>query len=256
MRTGVREGTRFAYHGFGGLHKLLQRKNGQIEFYRLRGLNQARKLASAALSLSNHTRFLHAVASKKVERVDRIIRLGLRQKQGIRAMLTQCLKAAEGIYKPKDYQEEDYMRGLLLWKLGGDRIAAIAHRALGLPSITTLRNHSRIQPIVPSPGHPTVAEISQNVEMTFEGLQDILKPAKGARNRHGVVMFDEISTEKRIRWEGKTNKFLGVCREHAHKVSLAFNGQSDMEELFRSIDDGDVHYAGEVRNQICFRLPQ
>ncbi|KAF6746147.1 hypothetical protein DFP72DRAFT_1175696 [Ephemerocybe angulata] len=78
MRDGVKEGTVYAYHGIGGLHGLLRVKSKRVEYYRLRALTQARRLAAKATTISNNKRFLHAIASSKVERVDKIIRLGLR----------------------------------------------------------------------------------------------------------------------------------------------------------------------------------
>jgi len=70
---------------------------------------------------------------------------------------------------------------------------------------------------------------------------------EGAKVLHTVVMFDELAAEKRIRWDPKTNYFLGVCRQHAHKTSMEFINEGDLEELFRCLDDGDIHYAAEVR---------
>ena len=74
---------------------------------------------------------------------------------------------------------------------------------------------------------------------------------------HAVVMFDEIAAEKRMRWDPKTNHFLGVCRQHAHKTSMEFINEGDLEELFRCLEDGDIHYVAEVRKwfrgEICFR---
>jgi len=60
-------------------------------------------------------------------------------------------------------------------------------------------------------------------------------------------MFDELATEKRIRWDPKTNHFLGICREHADQTSTEFVNEDDMDELFQNLDDRKVHYAGEVR---------
>lgn len=91
-----------SYYGIGGLHELLRLKNRQIEHYRLSSLNQGRKLARKATALGDHRRFLVAVASGKVERVDRIIRLGLRHGRGIRGLLSEHLRAAKGLYRPKD----------------------------------------------------------------------------------------------------------------------------------------------------------
>lgn len=61
-------------------------------------------------------------------------------------------------------------------------------------------------------------------------------------------MFDELATEKRVRWDPKTNFFLGICRQHAHKTSTEFVNEGDMEELFKNLDDGVVHYVAEVRH--------
>jgi len=69
----------------------------------------------------------------------------------------------------------------------------------------------------------------------------------GANVVHAVVMFDELATEKHIRWDPKTNYFLGVCRQHVYKASMEFINEGDLEELFRCLDDGDIHYAPEVR---------
>jgi len=87
MEHGVHENAPFIYHGIDGLIHLLQRKNDQLDFYRLKGLNQARSLLRKARALENHKRFMIAIASRKVERVDRLIRIALDQKKEIQAVL-------------------------------------------------------------------------------------------------------------------------------------------------------------------------
>jgi hypothetical protein len=71
-------------------------------------------------------------------------------------------------------------------------------------------------------------------------------------------MFDELATEKRIRWDDKTNNFLGVCRQHGRRVSLQFNHENDLEELFRHLETDDerqaVHYAGEVGSDLFLQF--
>jgi hypothetical protein len=37
------------------------------------------------------------------------------------------MAAAEGYYNPKSFTEEEDMKALLLWKLGGNRVAEINH---------------------------------------------------------------------------------------------------------------------------------
>lgn len=247
IKDGVHENANFQYHGFGGLIELLRRKNVRIEAHRLRGLNQATKLLGTAAALSDYKRFMTAIASGKVERVDRVIRVGVAHNRGIQGIMEMFEAAAEGVYHPKNYTERDELRALLLWRLSGTRVAQINHRARGDPSLTKLRSLSFTPPITPSPGQPTVAEIARNVKATFEGVLNVIHDR--VKLLHTVVMFDELATEKRIRWDQKTNHFLGVCREHAHKTSLEFVNEGDMEELFRAIDNDEVHYAKEVRSK-------
>ncbi|KAF8066505.1 hypothetical protein FPV67DRAFT_1652976 [Lyophyllum atratum] len=243
MNEGVPDNANFAYHGFSGLVELLHRKTTQNGYLKFRALNQVRKLRGQAAALSDHKRFAMAIGSGKFERVDRLVSIGLKQRRGIRGILRLYDAAAKGVYKPKNYTEEDDMRGLLLWRLGGNRIAHIAHRALGLPGLTTLRNRSIMPRMIPSPGKPTVQEVQKNVAATFESVLGLLD---GQEVVHQVLMLDEIATEKRVRWDFKTNKFLGVCRAHGHNTSLEFTTEDDMEELFRCIDEGEVHTAAEA----------
>ncbi len=57
-------------------------------------------------------------------------------------------------------------------------------------------------------------------------------------------MLDEIATEKRIRWDDKSNKFLGVCRAHGHVTSLEFNHENDLNELFEWFGQGGSSLCG------------
>jgi hypothetical protein len=247
IEKGTHENANYAYYGFSALSELLRRRTQQFQISELRGLTQAKKLLSMATVLSDQKRLLLAIASGKVNRVDRLLSIGLRQKKGVRGLLASYVAAAEGHYRPKSFTEEEDMKALLLWKLGGNRIAQINHRANEAPSVSYLRTRSNVPPIVPSPKQPTVKEVETNVDATLCSVLDVVHDQIKLKVLHTVVMFDEIATEKRIRWDPKTNFFLGVCRQHASKTSMEFVNEGDMEELFRCLDDGIVHYAAEVR---------
>jgi hypothetical protein len=145
------------------------------------------------------------------------------------------------------------MKALLLWKLGGNRVAQINHRANGAPSVPYLRTHSNVPPIIPSPQSPTIQEVQMNVNVTLHSVLNVVYSHVKVKVLHMVLMFvlmfDEITTEKRICWDPKTNYFLGVCRQHASKTLMEFINEEDLEELYQCLDDGVVHYAGEVRRQ-------
>jgi len=247
IEDGAHENTGFAYIGFSGLQEMLRRKNRLVEFYHLCGLNQARKLLVKATVLSDQKRLLMAIASGKVSRVDCLLSIGLRQKKGARGLLALYMAATEDHYNPKSYTEEEDMKAILMWRLGGNRVAEINHCANQAPSVTYLRTRSTVPLIIPSHEQPTVDQVQANVKATFNGLLDVIHSQNRSRFVHVVLMFDELATEKRIRWDPKTNRFLGICREHVYKTSTEFVNEGDMEELFQNLDNGKIHYAGEVR---------
>jgi hypothetical protein len=61
-----------------------------------------------------------AIASGKVNWVDRILSISLRQKKGTQGLLASYVAAAEGHYHLKSFTEEEDMKVLLLWNLGGN----------------------------------------------------------------------------------------------------------------------------------------
>jgi len=146
--------------------------------------------------------------------------------------------SAKGVYHPKNYTKHDKLRALLLWQLSGIHVAQTNHCAQGDPSLTK-QLLSFTSSITPSPGQPTVAEIVSNVKTMFEGVLKVVH--NWVKLLHTVIMFNELETEKRIWWDQKTNHFLSVCWEHAHKTSLEFVNKGDMEELFWVIDNDEVH---------------
>ncbi|KAF8155871.1 hypothetical protein B0H34DRAFT_798966 [Crassisporium funariophilum] len=209
-------------------------------------LNQAKQLLGKAAALSDQKQLLLAIASGDVHWVDHLISIGLHQKKGARGLLALVLAAAQGYYHPKSFTEEEDMRAVLLWRLSGNRVAEINHCSQGAPSVSYLRTRSTVPPIIPSHGRPTMEQVQNNVDETLESVLDVIHSRLSGKVLHNVVMFDELATEKRIRWDPKTNYFLGVCRQHAHKASIEFVNEGDLEELFQHIGDGEVHYAAEA----------
>ena len=176
-----------------------------------------------------------------------MITIGLAQKRGVRGLLEAYLEAGKGVYKPKSFTEEKDMKNILIWRLSGNRVAHINHRVNGAQSVSYLRSHSIVPLLIPSHAQPTVEHVQKNLEATLGGVLDVLHSrVQSGGVLHAVVMFDELATEKRVRWDPKTNYFLGVCRQHAHKTSTEFVNEGDLEELYQNLDDGVFHYAAEV----------
>ncbi len=65
-------------------------------------------------------------------------------------------------------------------------------------------------------------------------------------------MFDELVIERRPRWDDKSNKFLGVCREHRHAISLEFTSEDDLVILWEELESGKIHLSHEVHCMFMF----
>ncbi|KAF8876186.1 hypothetical protein CPB85DRAFT_1171578, partial [Mucidula mucida] len=219
-------------------------KDQQLNELKLQGLNDAKALRRKGTALTDYKRLIVAIQSEKVEGVDRIMRVAFKRDLGVRGMLALVERAAEGAYRPQLYDENDYLRGLLFWRLGGNCLAQIAYRSLNqIPSLSTIQRNSTMTRITPSHGMPTIAEIRKNLAAVLS--VDKLQLEYGLK-QHMVLMFDELSNEKRIHWDDLTNYFLGVCRDHAENTSLEFNTMEDLIELFRGLDAGKIHYASKA----------
>jgi hypothetical protein len=249
MKEGTHDNAPLAYHSIDGLQEIARKKQRTIKVLRLKRLNDVRMLGYRSRVIEEHKMWILAIGSGKVERVERLVQIGLRRRLSIRAMLGMYDRAARKVYRPRNYSEIDDMRALLLWRLGGERLANIGHRALGLPAVNTLRQKTLIAPLVVSAGQPTVKEIAQNVKASFEPIQGMLKEKKVV---HQIAMLDEIKIEERTRYCQRTNTIHGLCREHGSKCGYRFNSKEDVMLLLDSIQEGKVHLAVEVRNDIYF----
>ncbi|KAL1674095.1 hypothetical protein EV122DRAFT_221397 [Schizophyllum commune] len=245
MTDGVPENTPLQYLGIRGLTELTRRKTIMIDEFRLGKLNQARHVTRLEGVVDTQKELIVAIAHGRVARADRILQMCIRRGASAETMLAMVYKAKEGMYHPKNYDEEDDLKGILLWRLGGTRVAGIAHRAFGTPAISTLRQRAMIVRFVPSPAAPVEHEVQANVEAGFGLIRDLLRSLEDGI-LHAVLMVDEVKIEKRPRWDDKTNQFIGVCRECQAKGGIEFSCQADLDTLFDDIDSGKVHLASEA----------
>jgi len=149
-------------------------------------------------------------------------------------------RAQKGLYKPKNFTEEEMSRGLLFLRLGGARVASLAHQSLGGPAVSTLRRGSALVPLSPSVGTPSKDEIQRNLQVAFKG-------SHGEVGCGYVLMIDEIKVEERLRWDPSSNKILGLCQEHTRHIGVDFCSVNDVKALTQGVLCADFHYAAEVR---------
>ena len=139
MEHGVHENTPLAYHGVGGLVVAVRQRIDQVWQMCLTKLNTRWKLLGKSAMLEDHKQWLLAVASGKVDHVASLVQAGLVHHVEIRGLIQQYERAANKLYKPKGYMEEDIMHLIVMLRLDGTRVAEFAHRSLSLPSLTTIR---------------------------------------------------------------------------------------------------------------------
>jgi len=193
--NGVSENTQLVYHGIAGLIDVVHQKTSMIDVLCLRHLNDAKKLLGHKGVIDVHNQMLMALSTQHIPHIDRVLHVTFNHGRGIHSMLKLIKKAAEGMYHPKGFDEEDDLQALLFLQLGGACVADIAHRIFGTPSVSLICTHTTIPQILPSPAFPTHFEIEQNITACFEGLLDIL--GTWGQCAHAVLMFDELAVEKR-----------------------------------------------------------
>lgn len=254
IRFGAHENTPLVYHGFGGLMAVTRWKTDQIEQLRMSKLNSTQKLLVKATTLEDHKQWILAIASGRVDHVVSLVQAGLKHRAGIKTLIQQYERAAEKLYKPKGYTNEDIMRSIILLRLGGARVAEFAHQSLALPSLTTIRRQTVLPALVVSPSAPTIAEVEANIISCFSSLSSYLGETShncsGNPQKiiHQVLMLDELAVEKRVRWDDLHNKFQGTCHEHNHQIPLDFISETELDILCGAIENDEVHLVTEVRS--------
>ena len=247
IRDGIHANTAYMYQPIGGLIELLRKKNAMIDGMRFKQLSTSRTMATRARTVGQYEQLIMAMSEGSVNRLDALLRAGINRGVGVRGMMELLDRAQKGLYKPKNFTEEEISHGLLFLRLGGARVASLAHQALGSPGLSTLRRSSVVTPLSPSAGTPSTREIQRNLKAAFKDLH-----TSGEVGCGYVLMIDEIKVEERMRWDPASNKILGLCREHTQHVGLDFCSVNDAKVLVEGILRGDIHHASEVGPSIAY----
>ena len=184
------ENLRLEYQPIGGLIEIVRRKTKRIEVLQLKQLNREKALRGKVQQLDDHKRAILAISDGSIERVNVVVRNWVKSKRSINGLIQMLGDAATGLYAPKSLGEKEKLLGLLFLKLGGAAVAELAHRSLGLPAVSTLRQHIFVQPICVSPGQPTMEEILHNISIYFNQADDTL-----TFDEPFELMIDELRVE-------------------------------------------------------------
>jgi hypothetical protein len=244
---GTHENTPWQFLLFVELGQVLRRKNHHLEHLNFNGLNLGRALMVRNRTIDGYKRLAIAISVGDITRIHSLFRAELRNGAGVFGLLDKTSKAAKLAYRPKGYEEADYHRAFLLWKLGGCSAANIGYRSLGVPSIDTARRHVSTTPLVTSAGMPTTAEINANLAIGFEHQEH-----HGDQTIGMTMPINEIKLQERLRWDPRTNMILGVCREHGGECVLEFRTMAQADILVANLISEQVHMASEVHRWHAF----
>ncbi|KAG2123473.1 hypothetical protein DEU56DRAFT_717092, partial [Suillus clintonianus] len=235
MHNGVHENSNYPFFSYFQLIETIKRLKGHNNDLQLKGLNSARQLVRKARTLDLMNRFKLAIAQSGGRyRLHAVVRVCVKHGDGIRTILDKMDSAHKQLFKPRDYDEEEFQLMMLNHSLGGGRVAHLQRKSHGLPSISATKRRLKAQPIIPSPGYPTNKELSHNLGIAFPD-------SLNSQEEEPVTIFaDEIKVEERLRWDSAENKIIGVCREHGHSVSLDFVSIAEADAVLAALIDVTV----------------
>lgn len=250
---GPHENVSYRYYTVENLLDALRQKTTQINDLKLARLNLQRSLHLRARNLEAFKRFLFAVAKGDVPRLHSLVTMMINNGASIFAIVNKIAMANDQLYSAKGYTDADYKQQFLFHKLGGRAVAELAHRTHGLPSMEATRRYMRTLPLLPSTKMPTIEEMSLNLDVSYP--PNSASEDETPRLTVGFqLMVDEIKIESRLRWDARTNKIVGVCREHSANLSMDFESIHEPDAIIESIlaEEDPCHFATEVRvNILC-----
>ncbi|KAG6836745.1 hypothetical protein H0H93_003969, partial [Arthromyces matolae] len=240
---GAHENTPWAYLTPTQMYSALERKTQQVNLLKLNGLNMGKKLGVRNHQIEGWKRLSMAIANEDIPRISALMRVETRKGHSVYSILEKIDMAARRAYNPHGYEKLDYERAFLILKLGGRAAAEIAHRALGIPSITTIKRHISSSPIQASSGLPTTTEMSHNLDICLRSDGE----TRDHRRVIGMtIQVDEIKIQERLRWDPSSNLILGVCREHGSQCALEFRTIHQADVVQECLRSERIHLASEA----------
>ncbi|KAF9536372.1 hypothetical protein CPC08DRAFT_771594 [Agrocybe pediades] len=195
------------------MYASLEKKTEQLRRSRLKVLNTLRTLAVRNKHIDAWKQLSMSISQENIPRIRALLASAHRAGSSVFAIIDKVSKAARRIYQVQGYKNADYQLAFLLYKIGGQAAANIAHRALGLPSIDTAKRHVTTALLMSSPKFPTSDELQSNLKFCYpqieasRALGDTVKPAA---TKGMSMQVDEIKIQERLRWDSRTNNILGI----------------------------------------------
>ena len=136
---------------------------------------------------------------------------------------------------------------IVLYQLGGARVAEFVHTTLGTPGLSTIKKFCSTS-ILTSLVSPKLDELMKNIKSAYE---------YSAQSEEGTVglicMFNEIKAKEGLDWCPQTNSIIGLCQEHSSPNPYSFRNLDDAQVICEDLWEGHVHSGTEVSSWTCER---
>ncbi|KLO14229.1 hypothetical protein SCHPADRAFT_826611, partial [Schizopora paradoxa] len=195
----------------------------------------------------DHKRFLMAISSGDIPRLDRLLSQALNDGAGITQILGRVELSLLGAYHARSFDEKDIDIAVLVYRLGGRSLLFALNKYIEIPSIRALQRAQAFTKIHPSFGAPQMEEVLFNIRQLISrraasNVQESNKsPLLGLS-----LMMDEVNTEDAACYFPESDIIGGFCREHSHGINTKISNFDDAQALANALQDGSLHFGKET----------
>ncbi|KAM5529996.1 hypothetical protein V8D89_010026 [Ganoderma adspersum] len=237
--------TNHAYLTHEQLRELLRDRDQTLQRWKLKSLNLLRKCATALQKLDDYHRFVMAVATADVPRLNQLVSRGMKEKAGIGKIISRIEDALNGAYQARGYDSDDHDMALLVLRLGGRKLLYAMSQYIALPSLRSLRRATTFTNLMPSLGAPKLDDILFNIKQLFHSRASTLDSVRPFSS--GIVlMWDEVNMEETACYFPHADSVGGFCREHSAVVNTRLSTFDTAVNLARRLFEGTLHYGKEA----------
>ena len=179
LKNGIHTNTNFVYQPIAGLIEILQKKCAMLDGLHFKQLLTLQTLVTWAWTLGQYEQFVMAMSEGNVNHLDTLLWVGLNCRLGLRGMMELLDRVRKGLYKPRNFTEEEMSCGLLFLQLGGACVASLVQQTLSAPMLSTLHYVSAAKSIIthfcPLQAFPPSSKyraISEQLSRTHVGILD------------------------------------------------------------------------------------
>ncbi|KAH7926994.1 hypothetical protein BV22DRAFT_1103933 [Leucogyrophana mollusca] len=243
LATNGKSHTRYIFLNHVQLRKLIAEVYATLNGYKLQRLNDGRKLATSMVKLDEYRELFMLVAENNIPHLQQLFQVWMRHGASLRTVINKLGETIEKVYRARGFNKSDMDLALLVYRLGGRRLLFAMRKAIGLPSLRTLRNHIEFTSIMPTIGTINSEQFVHNIKsIVFQGRE---KSSHTAR-RGTSLSIDECACTQRATYFKEYNAVGGLCWLHSHRVDPTLRTYESAVSIAEKLVSGDIHLGREI----------